>query len=249
MFDNVLASGCSLCWGSELFDRSNRYSNQIANKFNAKLHDFSLGGIGNESISIRFIDGALKVLKQENFDPEKTLAIVSWTFFERINFFNPKNKKLVVLSNSPNEKRYTQTITFNESDKHLDFIDLDFYYKNHYDIAYLIYNSIKYIYMTQMFLEKHKIKYVFTFPNKFYDRIIRKNNFEISYFGEDNDNRLPSFINWIDQIDKNKFYDTFICNFAEDNKYPIGEKRHPLDKAHLEYSKGLSTFVENTYGN
>jgi len=248
MFDNVVSGGCSLCWGAELEDRNQRYSKLIADHYGAKLNDFSHGGIGNESISFRLIDGLINLTKKPTFNRERTLVIASWSYFSRLNYFNPKSKKFLVLSSVGFKKHYHNTMGNRKSDEHLDSIDLEFFYRNHDHILYFLYNTIKHIYMTQLFLENHGIKYVFTFNSEHCYKHLFIKTLNASYDDPfEEGNRLPNIINLSKQIDQKKVYKTFLGTFTDQHKFPEGPGGHPLEKAHQEYSKGLIKFIEETY--
>lgn len=246
--NNIIASGCSICWGDELKYRRNRYVNQIAINYRANLTDCSLRGIGNETISTRLIDSILNLFKDKDFVPEEALAIVSWSFIGRLNFYNPINKKFLVLSNTTEKARHSNQLGFDPDNLLLDLYDLESYYKNHNDILYIVYNTLKHIYITQLFLETHKIKYIFTFNTRQCYRTTCLENFDPTFYKDDQNNSLPDLTNLQRQINIDNIYKIHLRNFTNDNKYSEGERGHPLDKAHVEFSKGLINFIEERYG-
>lgn len=250
--DYVVSGGCSFTRGRELLDLNNKFVQQIANKNDASLIDFSGDGFNNEAISCRLIDGLLKEIRTSKISPDKTLVIVNWTFITRLVFFNKSIKGWFSLyperavRETARKKFVVWGKNTNDFDEHSHVADVEFYYSNHTDPLYLLYYHVNILHKTKTFLEHHGFNnYVFGFmcgeSKKMlqmamddYDNLIA-NSYSKDGFG--------NFKNIIDDIDQSKFFDISLLEFAKENKYEFGHT-HPLDKAHIEYAKLYIDFIE-----
>jgi hypothetical protein len=241
MFDAVVSSGCSLAWGDELENREDRYAALVSKKYNARLYDFSLKGCPNELIAVNTINNISSLLKEKTINPQNTLAIVEWTFKERLTYHS-KSDRYYFVSTTLSNKLF--------DDPSLDLMDLKLFYDHHTTPKYLIYNLIKNIHYTQSFFISKNIKYVFLFANK-RDRMIMsftKNDFNtLGFTPKINYEALPNVFDILIDIDKSKIVPTAFIEYCDDNNLKVGSKHHPLEDSHKGYNNLLLNFIGEVY--
>ena len=255
MFDSVVSSGCSMAWGDELKDRTQRFSSIIAQQENAKLFDFSGKGYSNEAITLNFINGVIGLIKTQQIIPEKTLALVNFTFATRLAYFSSEAKGWLSTFRHRailDEARYHNRYGFDEGCMFYKYYhpqEIKLFYDDHTHPLFLLYNTCSKMHRIETFLRLHNIKFVYTFGCidtlklvndgvKDLD-ILLKGGYEIEGF--------TNFKCLLQDIDYTKIFQKAFENFALSNKYPIGPGRHPLEKAHVEYAKLLRKFIDEKF--
>lgn len=268
MFENVLVAGDSFAFGNELEDKdNNRYSALISKAYNAKEYNFALGGLSNELISSYLITEASSLIANNLINPEKTLVLVSWSNLHRTCFYNKVNSCfLVSWGQQIKENIIERQDTIQEilNSKHtLSMENLYSFFQSHTDELYNSYNSFKHIYLTQLFLDSYKFKYVFLFSNSItYHRVVYY-EYEFDNFKEVDYNSkniifqkhklnnhgypLPDPKYFLDKINVNNFYKVFISDFADKNKLRKGPNGHPLDDTHSAYSSLLLDHIKSKW--
>lgn len=253
MYDNVIVSGCSISWGQDLLDRSLRFPALIANNYNASLTDYSACGISNELISSNLINGISGLIDENKIDLNKTLVIVQWTAFSRLQFFL-SDKKYITLTETSLNSRYIKkrsylgfnNVLFGHVD---DLIDLKFYFDNHNHIEFLLYKFIHCLYYTQLFLQSKNINYVFLLLDKHnVDSMnLNKDNFDLIN-KQNNNYNIPNFYQIYKLIDRSKIYHKGVLEIPRDNNLDVHYRGHPGKEAHKFISKLILDFAGDLYG-
>ena len=253
-FDYVVSFGCSLAWGDELRDRNQRYAQRVADKFGARLIDYSLQGASNEIISQNIVN--LLLAKKEKFDPSRTLVLVEWSFSGRLNFCGKDNRYYVIAQyNMEAESRKFKLkhghthINFNGDFE--DMMDLKFYYNYHTNPTFTLYNLARNIHHSQTFLKYSGYDYIFLFADDFERHLITSLEYGYNNLGLERVSSLdsyPDFQHSIKDIDDSLICPTSFVAFTLKNNYKIGKFQHPLEDAHFHYSKVLIDFIESKYG-
>jgi hypothetical protein len=250
-FDYVVAFGCSLVWGAELADRNKRYAQLIANKYRAKLLDYSVCGNSNENIS----QTAINVLLKQNLQPERTLVLFGWTYSPRLNYSSKNGNYYVIAEfNLLPSRRKTKLAMHNQTyfnDDFYDLMDLKNYYDYHTNTAYMLYNLSRNIHHAQLFLKSNGYKYVFSFASQYEKHLVTSPQQTYDLLGivkPYTTSTYPEFIHQLNDIDK-----TYICpvpftNYTESLGLKHGFELHPLEDGHAAYAKVLIDFVESKYG-
>lgn len=257
-FDRVVSFGCSLAFGDELVDRKARYANQIAKQYQAKLFDYSVAGTSNENISQSVVNSLLAIKKSE--DPSRTLVVVEWTYCTRLNFCGKNNRYYVLtdykLNGTWRKKRWELNKLLHFNDDFDDLIDVKFYYDQHTNMTNLMYNMSRCIHHVQSFLRDKGYSYIFLFanihekrmiddPKSFYTLGLKEFEKEPEFGHPDS---FPYFLYTINDIDKDYICPETFMDYAEANRFKFGPGNHPLEEAHIEYSKVLLDFIESKYG-
>ena len=86
MYKCLVSGGCEYAYGSNLYDRSKRYAQCIANHLNLKLIDRAITNAGNELIASSTVVGINQAL--QTFDARDIIVIVGWTSIERYEYYN-----------------------------------------------------------------------------------------------------------------------------------------------------------------
>jgi hypothetical protein len=249
MLEHMVVGGDSMGWGQELKDRNSRYFKLISDRFDFELHDTCVPGLNNEMICRYTIDCVDELLYEKNIDFSKILVCVAFSYPDRIPFFNKKSNTFLSLHpglfrerpNTP-KKLYHQILNYFP----IEILpsDVENYYNSQKSIIYFQYNLVNWIYFLQLFLEKKNIKYIFAFNDKHtFDYLIIDQSV-LSNKQMDNLSRTPT----LKHIQKDINYDLIFTESLEEmtkkNNYSRGPGSHPLEKAHLEYSKLLGNFIQ-----
>jgi len=251
MISHMVVGGCSVVWGDELKDRNSRFFKLIADRFNCELHDSSLGALNNEMICRYTMDLVNNLLHDKNISSSEILTCVNFSYAERLPFFNIKKNTMTKLYRGILKKSYFWC-KVNE----FEFLFPDevvLYYNSMQSPIYLQYNLINWVYLLKLFLDSKNIKYIFSFvDDKTYELLKQdqtslnedqKNNESISV-SNSKDSRMPILKYIQKDINYNFIFEQFIEKIITENKYPQGPRKHPLEKAHFEYSKLLGDFIQ-----
>jgi hypothetical protein len=247
----VVSCGCSLLSGAELTDTSKVFTRIIAKHYDADFIDLALPGIGNEAISLRTTNHILENLSSKDIDPETTLVLINWTMVNRLVFFHSESRGWYTLREErmkDGTKKKNPEFFQNKE----NFQGINLYYENHIDEFYLLYYLINIIHKTKTFLE-HKgfDKYVFSFANNGTRKLIMRAKEYFNLYNQDvyNGEGFSKFDSIIRDLDYTKFFDVAFLNFAQKEKYERGIGGHPLEQAHIDYSKILLEFIKKKYEN
>lgn len=268
MFKSVLVAGDSFAFGNELEDKdNNRYSALISSAFNAKEYNFALGGLGNELISSYLITEASHLISQDIIKPEETLVLVSWSSLHRTCFYNKINSCFLVswgqqIKENIIERQDVIKEILNSKHK-LSMENLYNFFQSHTDELYNSYNTFKHIYLTQQFLDSHKFKYVFLTSNSIIYHRIASYEYELNNLKDANYNlnnisfqkhklnnygyHLPDPKYFLDKINLDSFFNVYIDDYADKNKFKKGPNGHPLDDTHKAYSSLLLDHIKNKW--
>jgi hypothetical protein len=236
--------------GVELTDKSKVFTHIIADHYNAEFIDLSLSGIGNESISLIITNYILEYLSKNKIDPKTTLVLINWTFVERLIFFSSKDAGWFTVREERLTERHLFKSSFFQNDKNFDAVKL--YYENHRDELFLLYYLSNIIHKTKTFLEaKGFDKYVFSFSDEGTKKLMMRSKeyFKLYYRNVFKTEGFRKFDSILNDIDYTKFFDLPFMEFSLKEKYDIGKGGHPLEAAHIDYSKLLLEFIEKRYGN
>ena len=249
MIKHMVVGGDSLGCGQELKDRNSRYFKLISDRFDVELSDTCVPGLNNEMICRYTIDAVNELLYEKNIDFSKILVCVTFSYPDRIVFFNKKSNTFLSLHpglfrERPNAPKTLYHHILNYFPIEILPSDVENYYNSQKSIIYFQYNLINWIYFLQLFLEKKNIKYIFAFNDKHtFDYLITDQSI-LSNKQMDNLSRTPT----LKHIQKDINYDLIFTESIEEitnkNKYSRGPGNHPLEKAHLEYSKLLGDFIQ-----
>lgn len=265
MFKYVVVSGCSLTYGEELIDFDLRYAKVLANGLRSKLKTFALTGVSNEVISQNIINGLISAeydCKPEDVSvdircacrPENTLVVVQWTFPSRLNYFGKNNRFYTIADFNITPRARQKKLALGHDnvffeDDFDDMYSLKSYYDYHTDPSYLCYNLVKTVHHTQTFLKQKGYKYVFLFASDDTKNIffLGQESFDHMHEYMFEKSYIPPYYFMLSEIDKDNIFPTSFMNFTNNNKFPIGQMHHPLEKAHAAYGKLLLDHVKNKF--
>jgi len=265
----LISGGCSFVLGNELRDYEaaicqsgnenyfspNTCAGLVAKHFNLEYTCTALGGSANNAISRHVIDGI-----HGKFEP---LVVIMWSFLERHEFRfayqvskNNHWHSVNMWDSEATESTMREyfgkgALTENEErilQGHLKRIEeirrigiYDFakqWYKNvGIDACHVSYLALKELVFMQNILQQMRIPYVFTFADtRLMDCLT-------------NPSKWSEVTRMATLVDKTRcmleprvgFYD-----WAKYNKFPMGTT-HPLEEAHIEFSKLLINFTESLY--
>ena len=248
MIKHMVVGGDSMGWGQELKDRNLRYFKLISDKFDVELFDTCVPGLNNEMICRYTIDAVNELLYEKNINFSKILVCVAFSYPDRIAYFNKKDNSFLSLHPGLFRKRENYFRKIYEVSQCLpdDTLpsDVEHFFNSQNSTIYFQYNLINWIYFLQLFLENKKIKYTFNFNDKLTYDILKQNQLVLNQKQKDSITKIP-IINHIQKdINHDLIFTESIENITIKNKYARGSGNHPLEKAHLEYSKLLGDFIK-----
>lgn len=248
MLEHMVVAGDSMGWGEELKDRNFRYFKLISDKFDVELSDTCVPGLNNEMICRYTIDAVNELLYEKNINFSKILVCVTFSFQDRIAYFNKKNNTIFSLHPGLFKKRENSFRRIYKELQHLpdDTLpsDVEHHYNSQTSIIYFQYNLINWVYLLQLFLQNKKIKYIFSFNDSFTYDIFKQDQSVLNQHQKNNLSRIPTLQHIQKDINYDLIFTESIENITIKNKYARGPGNHPLEKAHFEYSKLLGDFIQ-----
>lgn len=253
MFDHIVAGGCSLAYGMELQNRDDRFTNLIARHYNANIYDFSGSGYSNEAIAHNVINGTLGLLSSGAIDPNKTLAVINWSYIDRLVYYNSEVKGwFSMFPHRTNMAIARKRSRFNLKklfDQYMHPSEVQMFYNNHSDPLHLLYHFSSIVHKTQTFLEHHNIRYVFSPSCKYTIELLDmgKTDFDFLYSNVYKKEGFTSFKNVLDDIRSERILKTAFMDYSKENNLKIGLGNHPLEDAHKAFGNVLIKFIGDLY--
>lgn len=212
----LVAFGDSFTFGSELSDQDDEFhSNLTWSALTAKNLNFEYECMAIGGSSNQGILRSLINYLQYNMKPDCVIAIM-WTFTSRFEYHDLKSNDWKNVS-SLMEKYDTDVKNFYKIIGNNEINEL--------------YTSYLSFLTAQQLLKSKSIPYIFTTADSgLFDRFFSKNNETVYALSQ-----LMDMNNWF-------FIDTKLGFFDWGHKhFKVGELLHPLDEAHLEFSKKMIT--------
>jgi len=224
----LLASGCSLIYGSELSDEgtgTGEHSNQtypalLAKHLDLEYECVACPGYGNDSITRSII---------EHCSDNIGFVVVNWSYFDRYEYCHRENgwQNLGAVTNT----------------KHPCYHDLNILSKAFFAYLspdYTYYKYLAEIVLLQGVLQNKKIPYLFTTTESGlfeYDRFQKCRNLLDTI----------NFDQWYMWIENNKKIG--FCEWASKSGFAIGPESHPLEEAHQAAFELIKEKVKTYYDN
>lgn len=134
--------------------------------------------------------------------------------------------------------------------KYVHFSDVKYYFDNHSDPLYLIYDLTSVLHRTKTFLECHGFNnYLFAFVCQNTKQLFQLSIDDYDSLFSDCYTRegFGEFKNMLTDIDTSRIFNEPFEQFALNNKYEIGNGGHPLEEAHQHYANRMIEFVNKRY--